>query len=118
MGSNRDPGAKADDMVVPSVDADLDEIWAFALTYNAYDRHGGSSGAARLANSAADRWEKDASVPIRLNTARAALFFEQRRYHHFGWDPEGSSDAYIRSLVGRIQKLTGGRVSGPPDPFY
>jgi len=56
-------------------------------------------------------------LPGDLDTARAALFFEQRRFHHFGSDPTGNDALYVRTLLGRIAELSGGTVTGPPDPI-
>lgn len=34
----------------------------------------------------------------------------------FGYEPEGSDEGYVRSLVARIGELSGGIMSGLPDP--
>jgi hypothetical protein len=101
-------------IAVPRPDADWLTIWRFALTYNGYDHHGDRAG--DMSNRARDRWEQSGVLPRTLDSARTALFFEQRRYHHFGTDPDAKSERYIRELVGRIGKLSGGSVAGPPDP--
>lgn len=48
-------------------------------------------------------WYWNADPPIRqvgdLITTRAALFFDQRRWRHFGYEPEGEAEVYIRALV-------------------
>lgn len=102
---------------VPADDADWLDIWNFALTYNAYDRDGGFGGASDIGNRCAEAWRADGSLPEDLDTARAALFFEQRRYRHFGDDPTGPSEAYVRALVRRISELSGGQIDGRPDPL-
>jgi hypothetical protein len=106
-----------EELHVPETSAPMREIWQFALTYNGYDRHGGSPGAAAIGNDAAARWADTGELPEDLATARCALFFEQRRYRHFGTDPQGTKATYIHSLVGRIGDLSGGRVAGPSDPL-
>ena len=87
------------------------EIWEFALSYDAYDAHGGFEGAARIGNGCVSQWTIDRSLPDDLISARAALFFEQRRFRHFGWDPEGEDARYVRALLSRIRHLSGGRVA-------
>jgi hypothetical protein len=122
----RDPSPRSDalredrtarfvsDILVPSEDVPLRDIWRFALTYNGYDRH---KNVGNLANKCSRRWSVDNSLPPDLATARAALFYEQRRYHHFGSGPSSSEEQYIRALVGHIRDLSDGTVPGPPDPL-
>ena len=44
-----------------------------------------------------------------LTEIRTCLFFEQRRYRHFGEIPGGEEDAYIRLLMKKItEKLMHG----------
>lgn len=97
-------------VVVPPPDALWPDIWRFALSYNAYSDQRGFPEAAEVANAAARRWSADGSLPDDLSTARAALFFEQRRYHHFGWDPEGDDARYVRALLAQIGDLSDGVV--------
>ncbi len=102
---------------VPEIDAPWLDIWKFALTYNGYDRHGGMEGVAPIANTARHTWDQDGLLPDSLDTSRTALFFEQRRYHHFGNDPTGKDAHYIRALLGQIAELSGGVVTGAHDPY-
>jgi hypothetical protein len=103
-------------ILVPAPDALWYEVWEFALAYNAYDRQG-HEAAGELGNAVLRKWNARNELPSDLDTARAALFFEQRRYHHFGADPTGESERYVRSLVERIRELSGGSVPGPGDPY-
>lgn len=102
---------------VPAPDSGWRTIWQFALTYNAYDRHGGFDGAARIAQEVRACVDAAGCFSADLATARAALFFEQRRYHHMDLDPCGDDEQYVRGLVAHIQELSGGTVNGPPDPL-
>lgn len=108
---------RAAPITVPPADAAWPDIWRFALTYNAYDRLGGFEQAAAVGNRYADRWRTQRELPAGIDTARVALFFEQRRYRHFDSDPSGKSETYIRALVGRIDELSCGTIAGPPDPL-
>jgi hypothetical protein len=78
---------------VPAASADWAAIWAFADTFNGYKVHGSFAACAAIANE--QRSET-------LTDLRTCLFFETRRWHHFGDDPDEESEPYIRSLVQRI----------------
>lgn len=73
-------------------------IQSFALTFNGYDAFNTEAhpeGCGDLANS---RQAKS------LTELRASLFFEQRRWRHFGESPEGLDLIYIQSLLWRIRQ--------------
>jgi hypothetical protein len=36
-----------------------------------------------------------------------ALFFEQRRFRHFGWAPDRQAMKYIRALVAELERREG-----------
>jgi hypothetical protein len=109
-------GEQYETIVVPESDALWWQVWEFALSYNAYDRQG-FERAAQIGNAVLEQWKARSELPSDLDTARAALFFEQRRFHHFGTDPTAENERYVRSLVERIRDLCGGRVPGPGDPY-
>jgi hypothetical protein len=96
---------------VPAADASLDTIFEFAMTYFGYDRHGGVDDLAFWANFTADHWQRERQLPARAGEARAALFYEARRWHHFGDTPDAESEAYIRALLTQIAELSGGTVA-------
>ena len=75
---------------IPDSESGWDVIDDFALTFRGYDL----PKCGELANS---RCAKT------LTELRASLFFEQRRYHHFGYGPSDEDLKYIRSLVKRIR---------------
>ena len=102
-------------VTVPLEDAPWQDIWRFALTYNAYDRLGGFDTASEHGNRARDRWNSEQVLPDELDGARAALFFEQRRFRHFDSDPSGEDEVYVRALIALIRQLSGGSLPGPPD---
>jgi hypothetical protein len=96
------PNASLTPSDVPPDDADWGDIQAFALTFNGYETHGSFEACARIAN------DKRART---LTDLRTCLFFEQRRWRHFGRDPGPEDMAYIRTLVHPIrEKLTSGSV--------
>lgn len=100
---------------VPDAAAPLRQIWEFALTYNGYQRRGGSQGAGDLANRALARYEEAGELPEDMDDLRCALFFEQRRWRHYGYDPSPADQRYFRALVRRISEIGHGTVPGPPD---
>lgn len=91
------------------------DINEFALTYNGYDRHGDQAG--DIGNSLRARWDETGELTDDLAELRCALFFEQRRYHHFGTAPQDDNLEYIEALVDAIRQMTGGSVEGPGDPY-
>ena len=75
---------------IPSPEANYFDISEFALTFDGYDL----PNCADLANSRS---------AVTLSELRAVLFFEQRRYRHFGYGPTGEDLEYIRSIVLKIR---------------
>ena len=75
---------------IPSPEADYFDISEFALTFDGYEL----PNCAELANS---RTAKT------LSEIRAILFFEQRRFRHFGYYPKGDDLVYIRTLIQDIR---------------
>ena len=95
---------------VPGPDAAwYPDISEFAFSYDAYTAVGGFGPVADLANKAAEEWQTSRVLPRSFNDLRACLFFEQRRWHHFGQDPSddsGSDDwQYIQALVTAIREM-------------
>jgi len=101
---------------VPGPDADWwTEIEEFALTYNAYDRHGDFDLVASIDERVRQAWDRAATLPNDLETCRTVLFFEQRRFRHLDTKPGGDDDWFVRAILGQIRDLSGGRVLGPAD---
>ncbi len=91
---------------VPPRGADWSAVFAFALTYNGYARFDGEDGyapCARLANTSRTRWDSQRELPETLIDLRTCLFYEQRRYRHFGILPAGDDARYIGVLVDAIR---------------
>src|SRR5262245_42902326 len=79
---------------IPPADADWGAITEFALTYNGYKAWGSFDACAVIAN---------AQRHGTLAELRTCLFFEQRRWHHFGDEPDDEAMLYIRSVVEQIR---------------
>lgn len=78
---------------IPPADADWSAIQRFALTFDGYG-HWGQRECADVANSRRQGT---------LTELRTCLFFEQRRWRHFGDDPDPETMTYIRSLLEQIR---------------
>ena len=87
---------------VPTEGAPLSELRAFAHTFDGYKRWGSFEQCARIANA------RDHSS---LDTLRTCLFFEVRRWHHFGGDPDPRAEEYWRTLTTKIRHLAQERGS-------
>lgn len=77
------------------VPAKWDDWNQFALTFNGYEALGHEQ-CARLANQ---------KSPKTLTEYRACLFFEARRWRHFGQPPDEEAHAYIQSLLEGIRDI-------------
>jgi hypothetical protein len=67
--------------------------------FNAYEQLGGFKSAATAGNKKA----QDISG-CSLTDLRAALFFEYRRYNHFGYDPDPQAMVHLHALVEEIRR--------------
>jgi hypothetical protein len=79
---------------IPEARASWGDIWALARTFDGYVYHGGFDTCARIAN------ERLCST---LTELRTCLFFECRRWNHFGYSPHGDDAEYIRGLVTKLR---------------
>jgi hypothetical protein len=79
---------------LPGPQADWSTIGAFALTFDAYVVLGSFEACAEIAN---------ARNSETLTDLRTCLFFEQRRWRHFGEEPDSSSMEYIHGIVEKIR---------------
>jgi hypothetical protein len=75
------------------------KIIPFASTFNAYKELQGFEPTAFAANEKAQNLSA-----CTLTDLRAALFFEYRRYNHFGYDPDVPAMAHLHALVEEIRQ--------------
>lgn len=85
--------------LVPPEGSPWDAVEEFALTYDGYAYW---SGLGELATRALQSWTRYGSLPDDLDELRACLFFEARRWHHFGGDPRGRAASYAADLLAAI----------------
>jgi hypothetical protein len=86
---------------VPVRDASLDALIEFAHTFDGYKQWGSFERCAEIANA------RDHSS---LDQLRTCLFFEARRWRHFGEEPDAAAESYWRDLVSAIR----GELQGRP----
>lgn len=93
--------------IVPAADAPwYPDIVEFAVTFNGYEALGGTGPIGSLANSVVSEWRSSGRLPDNLVELRSCLFFEQRRYRHFGEDPDEADMPYMRALIEGIRAHT------------
>ena len=88
---------------IPKPNAHWDELCKFALSFNGYN-YWGFEKCSEIANRYSDAFRDDQTLPESLTELRTCLFFEQRRWHHCGFDPDEEALKYIHALVGGISK--------------
>ena len=93
---------------VPPATASWDVIVGFALTIDGYKAIG-QRECAQLANRVKSEFSRDASSveTLSLTELRLCLFFEQRRFHHFGHEPQDADRIFINALLEAIQRNIG-----------
>jgi hypothetical protein len=86
-----------------------DDIQQLALSIDGYEVAGGERCGA-LANALAEQYHRVGSAAfseVSTEDIRCALFFEQRRWRHFGEEPDGRAMGYILALVTELGKRNG-----------
>lgn len=87
---------------VPPPDAPWEAVEEFALSYDGYAYW---SDVAELDRRALQRWTREGHLSRDLDQLRGCLFYEERRWHHFGREPQGRGRAFIAALLGAIAEL-------------
>ncbi len=88
---------------IPAPDANWGDISEFALSFDGYAHWGTFEKCAEIGNLSKEKYDDQGTLPASLIELRTCLFFEQRRFHHFGECPEGQDLTYIRALVAAIR---------------
>jgi hypothetical protein len=88
---------------IPGPRANWETVEKFALTFDGYETLGSFEAVADVANAHKD----DTSTDL-----RTCLFFEQRRWRHFGYKPDRAAMKYIRGVIEQIRaKVVAGQRS-------
>ena len=88
---------------IPLSRASWKNIQPFALSFNGYKHWGSFQKCREVADLGRDIYRKEASLAQSLTDLRTCLFFEARRWKHFGKQPGKKSMEYIRALVEGIR---------------
>lgn len=79
------------------------------LLLSGYDYWGSFDKCAEIGNKSLEEYKRSQKLPETLIDLRTSLFFEQRRWRHFGYEPDRSAMEYIQALVAAIrQKIIAG----------
>jgi hypothetical protein len=105
------PSAKLTLLDLPPTNSRWHRIQEFALSFNGYqftDRCG------ELANATASDFWRTGALPnsLTLDELRACLFYEQRRWRHFGEQPGPEEMNYIYRLIEAIREKVKSREKG------
>ena len=86
---------------IPSPKASWEVISQYALMHNGYES---KKNLAEFANTTNAYYAENKAIPTgySLNDLKDCLFFEQRRFYHYGWAPDADDMQYIKLLVQNI----------------
>ena len=88
---------------LPPPESGWREIGRFALTFNGYDHWGSVSACSEVAENCRKAFLAGEGLSDDLTVLRTSLFFERRRWRHYGYDPVEADMAYIHALVEGIR---------------
>jgi hypothetical protein len=89
---------------LPPPEAEWHAVGRFALSFNGYEWWGSFGQCAEVANRNLEAFRERGALPDTLVELRTCLFFEQRRWRHFGLDPDEGARRYIGALLDRIRE--------------
>ena len=81
---------------LPPPNADWPAIWRLADSFNGYKHWGSFQKCSEIANQQSDST---------LTEVRTCLFFECRRWHHYGDQPDEEDSPHLRGLVEKIRAM-------------
>ena len=85
--------------MLPKADAKWAEIVNFAHAFNGYEHWGTYEKCSEVANQANQDFSEKGIVCETLTELRTCLFFEARRWRHYGYAPDKQAIQYIRALL-------------------
>jgi hypothetical protein len=90
--------------VLPKNRAEWQTIVRFANSFDGYDYWGDRRKCGEIGNTLRKHYFERGTQHFSMEKLRTALFFEARRYHHFGSAPDKQSMGYIRTIVSEIRR--------------
>ena len=88
---------------LPPPAASWRDIGGFALTFNGYEHWGSFAACGEVAENCWQDYKAGKGLPENLTVLRTSLFFEQRRWRHYGYEPNETGMEYIQALVEGIR---------------
>jgi hypothetical protein len=96
FGDSHVPNSKLREVDLPPNDATWWAIQEFALSFDGYAYWGSFERCAEIANT------QDHAT---LTNLRTCLFFEQRRWRHFGEEPDDATMKYVHEILVNIRAM-------------
>jgi hypothetical protein len=93
----------------------LNLIFKYAVCFNGFEAFGGLERLGEMANEKLFFYSEHSLWCGSARELRACLFFEERRWRHFGYPPEGNDLEGVLALFERIQFLVRGGELAPND---
>lgn len=100
------PNDELDVTTFPKRRDPFNKIVEFACTYDGY-AHFGMEKCAEICNAALSTFYHSQTLPDDIDTLRACLFFEARRWTLYGKEPDNKGLIYIHALIDRLAKQLG-----------
>ena len=89
---------------VPPPNSGWQKIGRNALSFNGYEWWGSFEKCAEIGKRGLEAFRATGALPGSVTELRTCLFFEQRRWRHFGLDPDEEAMNYIGALVEEIRR--------------
>jgi hypothetical protein len=93
---------------IPDHSDSWDGISSFCLSYDGYAYWDDVS---ELATRSIRDWTRHRTLPPSVDEVRGCLFYEQRRWHHFGEEPNGRGANYLWALLDTLRNLVAARTA-------
>lgn len=97
------PNSALKDNMLPERSSNWPEISSFAHTFNGYEHWGSFEKCGNIANIILEEYKTSGKLPAKLTDLRTCLFFETRRWRHYGYEPDEEALRYVQALVEAIR---------------
>jgi hypothetical protein len=101
------PNSQVKVHAVPDHGDSWDAVSSFSLSYDGYAYW---DDVTELATRSIRNWTRTRQLPGSIDEVRACLFYEQRRWHHFGEEPNGRGAQYVWALLDSLRSLIAGQT--------
>jgi hypothetical protein len=90
--------------IIPQADASYLEITNFAHTFDGYRYWDSFNKCGDIANKHLEEYSKTKKLSDDLTILRTSLFFEVRRWRHYGCTPDEEELEYLRAIIVAIRE--------------